>query len=81
MTGTAREIAAELKATYDLDVLRVPTHRPSRRVRMPDRSHADDDTRWAAGASRGASRWPRKWPGAAPKSSLPNTSTVAADCM
>jgi preprotein translocase subunit SecA len=31
MTGTAREVAGELRAVYALDVVRVPTHRPVRR--------------------------------------------------
>jgi preprotein translocase subunit SecA len=31
MTGTAREVAREVKSVYGLDVVRVPLHRPSRR--------------------------------------------------
>ncbi|MBC5782983.1 preprotein translocase subunit SecA [Ramlibacter sp. USB13] len=54
MTGTAREIAAELKGTYDLEVLPVPTHKPGRRLRLRDACHATDDARWAAVAARAA---------------------------
>ena len=54
MTGTAREIAAELKGTYDLQVLPVPTHKPSRRLRLADACHATNDARWAAVAARAA---------------------------
>jgi preprotein translocase subunit SecA len=32
MTGTAREVAGEIKSVYGLDVVRIPLHRPSQRV-------------------------------------------------
>ncbi len=35
MTGTAQEIATELRGTYDLRVLPIPTHKPSRRRHLP----------------------------------------------
>jgi preprotein translocase subunit SecA len=54
MTGTAREIATELRATYDLSVLPVPTHKPGQRVRLPDRCLATTDARWDAVAERAA---------------------------
>lgn len=54
MTGTAREIAAELKGTYDLEVLPVPTHKPSRRVRLADGCFATSEQRWSAVAARAA---------------------------
>jgi len=31
MTGTAREVAREIRSVYGLDVVRIPLHRPSRR--------------------------------------------------
>src|SRR5260370_41290636 len=31
MTGTAREVAREVRSVYGLDVVRIPLHRPSRR--------------------------------------------------
>lgn len=31
MTGTAREVAGEIRAVYGLDVVRIPLHRPSQR--------------------------------------------------
>jgi preprotein translocase subunit SecA len=46
MTGTASEVAAELWAVYGLRVARIPTHRPLRRVRDPDRIHGRSDARW-----------------------------------
>lgn len=52
MTGTAKEIAPELKRVYDLSVLRVPTHKPSRRVRLRDRVFMDSDGRWQEVAKR-----------------------------
>ena len=54
MTGTAREIAVELNSTYDLYVLRIPTHQPSRRIRLADRCLANDAARWQAVAARAA---------------------------
>src|SRR6202008_4764608 len=32
MTGTAREVAGEIKSVYGLDVVRIPLHLPSRRA-------------------------------------------------
>jgi preprotein translocase subunit SecA len=52
MTGTAKEIAVELKSTYDLHVLRIPTHKPSQRIRMTDSCYATDALRWQAVAQR-----------------------------
>lgn len=46
MTGTAKEVEPEIKRVYDLSVTPIPTHRPCRRERLPDRvfdAHAD---RW-----------------------------------
>ncbi|MCZ6720035.1 MAG: hypothetical protein O7A65_00655 [Proteobacteria bacterium] len=37
MTGTAREVTAELRAVYRLDVIRVEPNRPSRRRALPTR--------------------------------------------
>lgn len=52
MTGTAKEIEPELKRVYDLSVARIPTHKPSRRVRLPDRVFRDPDAHWAEVARR-----------------------------
>jgi preprotein translocase subunit SecA len=52
MTGTAKEIAVELKSTYDLEVLRIPTHKPPLRVRLPNSCYATDALRWQAVAAR-----------------------------
>ena len=52
MTGTAKEIAIELKSTYDLQVLRIPTHKPPLRVRLANTCCATDTLRWQAVAQR-----------------------------
>jgi preprotein translocase subunit SecA len=48
MTGTAAEVAGEIKATYRLDITRVPLNRPSRRTRWPDVVCATADEKWRA---------------------------------
>ncbi len=52
MTGTAEEVAGELAATYDLDVVRVPTHRPVQRVEARDLVYATEDEKWPAVLAR-----------------------------
>lgn len=52
MTGTAREVAPELKRVYDLSVVGIPTHKPSRRRRLPDRVFATSAERWQEVARR-----------------------------
>lgn len=52
MTGTAKEIEPELKRVYDLSVTRIPTHKPSRRLRLADRVFADAEAHWAEVARR-----------------------------
>ncbi len=37
MTGTAQEVAREIKSVYGLDVIQIPLHRPSRRSLAPPR--------------------------------------------
>jgi preprotein translocase subunit SecA len=46
MTGTAAEVAGELGAVYDLAVVPVPTHQPSRRVYVPDRIFETEEEKW-----------------------------------
>ena len=48
MTGTAREVAGELWSVYRLNVVTVPTNRPSRRCALPDRVFATADQKWRA---------------------------------
>ena len=48
MTGTASEVASELWAVYGLRVARIPTHKPVRRVRNPDRIYGSSDSKWQA---------------------------------
>ena len=54
MTGTAAEVAPELRRVYDLEVFRIPTHRPSRRQRLPNRAWPTTSERWEAVADRAA---------------------------
>ena len=46
MTGTAREVAREIRSVYDLDVVRIPLHRPSRRSYSPVRVCATRGQKW-----------------------------------
>jgi preprotein translocase subunit SecA len=48
MTGTAREVSAELWSVYGLRTQRIPLHRPSRRRELPTQIYARADEKWAA---------------------------------
>ncbi len=48
MTGTAAEVAPELNTVYRLDVVRLPTHKPSRRVSLPPRLLRTQAAKWTA---------------------------------
>ncbi len=48
MTGTARSSARELRKFYRLGVVPIPTNRPIRRARLPDRILTDADAKWTA---------------------------------
>jgi preprotein translocase subunit SecA len=52
MTGTASEVAGELWSVYGLPVVRVPTHRPSRRRIARDRIFATEAEKWRAIVAR-----------------------------
>jgi preprotein translocase subunit SecA len=52
MTGTAKEVEPELKRVYDLSAVRIPTHKPVRRTRFPDRVFSTSDERWHEVAGR-----------------------------
>jgi len=52
MTGTAEEVAPEVKRSYDLSVTRIATHKRSRRERLPDRICQGSEQRWAEVARR-----------------------------
>lgn len=52
MTGTAKEVEPELKRVYDLSVDSIPTHKPSRRRRLPDRVFSRSAERWHEVARR-----------------------------
>ena len=46
MTGTARETAGEFWSVYRLKTMRIPTHRPPRRVRRPERICTAAEQKW-----------------------------------
>jgi preprotein translocase subunit SecA len=52
MTGTAREVAAELWAVYRLRVATIPTNRPMRRTRFADRIYGRSERKWQAVVER-----------------------------
>ena len=52
MTGTAAEIAPELRRVYDLDVVRIPTNKPVLRRRLADACWRTHEERWNAVAER-----------------------------
>lgn len=52
MTGTAREVAREIRAVYGLDVVRVPLHRPSRRRHGPTLVCLSREEKWQLIADR-----------------------------
>ena len=48
MSGTCREVSGELADVYGLGVVRIPPHKPSRRLHLPARLFATSDARWQA---------------------------------
>ncbi|MFZ1908038.1 MAG: prepilin peptidase, partial [Burkholderiales bacterium] len=48
MSGTAKEVAREIRSVYRLDVVRVPLHRPSRRLYHDARVFATLTEKWNA---------------------------------
>lgn len=54
MTGTAREVAAEIWRVYRLPIAPIPTHRPVRRVVQPARVFGTEAAKWAAVAAEAA---------------------------
>jgi len=52
MTGTAKETAAELKEVYDLSVIKIPTHKATKRVRLTDQVFSTADEKWLVIALR-----------------------------
>ena len=62
MTGTAREMAAELEAVYRLRTVTIPTHRPGQRKRDADRVLPDEAAKWQAVADKVAALHARGQP-------------------
>ncbi|MCK1734574.1 hypothetical protein IVA79_11550 [Bradyrhizobium sp. 138] len=48
MSGTISEVAGELRAVYDVPVVRIPTHRPSRRTSRGTRMFRTAEQKWSA---------------------------------
>ena len=48
MSGTAKEVAHEIKKVYVLDVVRIPLHAPSRRQDLPSRTYLTRAEKWRA---------------------------------
>ncbi len=48
MSGTLKEVADELGSVYRLRVVKVPTHRPSRRNMLPERLYTSAQAKWKA---------------------------------
>lgn len=48
MTGTAQEVAREIKTVYGLDVVRIPLHRPSRRSYAKPKVFQTKSEKWQA---------------------------------
>jgi len=48
MTGTAREVRREVWSVYGLPVVRIPTHRPLRRIGYSDKIFRATDDKWRA---------------------------------
>jgi len=48
MTGTAREVAGELRAVYGLNTVRIPTNRPQARKINSDLIYPSSQTKWQA---------------------------------
>ena len=48
MSGTAKEVAREIKQVYSLDVVRIPLNRPSRRQILPSRIYLTRAEKWRA---------------------------------
>jgi len=46
MSGTASEVAAEIRSVYRLDVVPIPLHRPSRRRWLPHRLMRSEALKW-----------------------------------
>ena len=52
MTGTAREVAAEMWSVYRLPVVRIPTNRPPKRKDLGTRVYPTLDAKWRAVIAR-----------------------------
>jgi preprotein translocase subunit SecA len=52
MTGTAREVAAELWSIYGLEVVPIPTHAPVQRLAAGERIFVTADEKWQAVVER-----------------------------
>jgi len=52
MTGTAKEVSDELCSVYNLNVVKIPTHQPCKRIALPKRVYYSEEKKWCAIISR-----------------------------
>ena len=48
MSGTVSEVEDELKQVYDLRLIKIPTHTPSKRIMQSERVYKNTEQKWAA---------------------------------
>ena len=56
LSGTLQEVAAELWRVYDVQVVRVPTHRPDGKTLHSPQGHRDEAAKWREIVARAANR-------------------------
>ncbi len=47
-SGTLMEVRTELHCVYDFHVIKIPTHKPCKRLMLPERLYLTADAKWAA---------------------------------
>lgn len=52
MSGTAKEIAREVRSVYDLDVVSIKPHKPRRRQALPESVYRTEQEKWQAVVGR-----------------------------
>jgi len=62
MTGTIWSSRWEVKRIYNLTALRIPTHYPSKRKRLPDQTYTQSEARWKAVTDEAARMYEQKRP-------------------
>jgi preprotein translocase subunit SecA len=81
LTGTAAEASRELWSVYRLRVRRIPTHRPQRRARLPDRCLPDATSKWHAVAEAAMAAAARGQPVLVGTRSVEGSEQIAAELL